>query len=183
MGMFFLISFLFLEFIFRLVLEIREHRLYGKWLPFPFFRCIPLLNDFVPFPENIAEEPARSIFREAHELAHKKFHHQLLRNLMKLCFYSFMVVVIIIMLGEWKIGLLEIVLWFHFALFCFRLLYHKVCWSQEEEADKQAASVLSKSEIRRELDRLQKVERPTSLLFAFFYREHPPAKHRRLRHI
>lgn len=183
MGTIFLFAFLLAEIIFRIFVEIRELRLYGKKIPFSFLRAIPLVNDLIPYSENIIEEPIQSAFREAHEAAHKHMHHYLLRNLMKLCFYSLMVLLIIIMLGEWRISLWEIVLWFHFALFIFRLLYHKLCWSQEEEADKAAVSVVSKSETRRELERLQKTERPTSLLFAFLYREHPPAKYRRLRHI
>ena len=35
------------EIIFRLVVEIREWRLFNKKIHFAFFRCLPILNDFM----------------------------------------------------------------------------------------------------------------------------------------
>lgn len=168
------------EIIFRLVIEIREWRLFNKKIPFAFFRCVPILNDFFPFPENIHKEKKSSRFIDAHEQAHKKLHHKLLRNLLKLCFYSLMVLLIVILLGEWRFSLLEIVLWFHVALGIFRLFYHRICWNQEEEADKLARDSVGKNEAKRELSKLEKAENPSSLLFAFLYKEHPPAFSRRM---
>ena len=127
MGTIFLFAFLVAEIIFRIFVEIRELRLYGKKIPFSFLRAIPLVNDLIPYSENIIEEPIQSAFREAHEAAHKRLHHYLLRNLMKLCFYSLMVLLIIIMLGEWRISLWEIVLWFHLENLRFFVCFTTSC--------------------------------------------------------
>lgn len=176
-----LIVLLSLELVLRIFLEIREARCFGKVVPYAALRCIPLLNDFVPFPENRRPE-SLSKFIEMHEEGHKVKHHALLRNLSKASFYSLMVIMILVMLTSWSISFVEIVLWFHLANVIFRLLYHAICWNQEDEADAFAAKKLGKFEARKELSKLVKSELPMSGLFAFVYREHPRAKSRRAKY-
>lgn len=181
-----LIALLALELAFRVFLEIREARLFGKLVPLALFRCIPLLNDFIPLPEKSLEggvqEKRNEKFVEMHELAHRQKHHFLLRNMAKASFYSLMVLMIVVQLNSLQMGLLEIVLWFHLANFAFRIFYHFLCWQQEAEADDFAAQKLGKYEARKELSRLAKTERPMSVLFAFVYREHQPAAKRRAKY-
>lgn len=180
-----LVVLLALEFAFRVFLEIREARLFNKMVPLAFLRCVPLLNDFAPFPElrNTEGENAKvSKFQELHEEGHKARHHALLRNMAKASFYSLMVIMILVMLTSWAVSFFEIILWFHLANGLFRLLYHAICWNQEDEADAYAAKKLGKFEARKELSRLAKSERPMSGLFAFMYREHPRAKSRRAKY-
>lgn len=167
-----------LEVLLRSVLEVHEKRLFGKMIPLWLCRIVPILNDFAPYPENPPGEPNKK-FVDAHEAAHKKLHHALLRNLCKLCFFILLVLAILVMLGSWRIPLWQIVLWAHVILAVVRPLYHRLCWSQEYEADKLAAQAVGAAAAKRELERLQRAERQVSPFFALAYREHPPAYGRR----
>lgn len=171
---------LVLEVVLRVLLEVHEAKLFGKAHPLAALRCIPVVNDFVPFPENRLE-PSNSKFVEMHELAHKEKHHALLRNFSKAVFYVLMVMMIVVQLATLRMTIVEIVLWFHVASVLFRLYYHWICFNQEDEADSFAAQKVGKGEARKELSRLKKEERATSNLFAFVYREHPDAARRRAR--
>jgi hypothetical protein len=68
---------LVIEFVARLLLEIRERRLTqvsGGF--FAVLRLIPLINDIVPLPEN-RKEPAENEFVKKHEEGHKELRHSI----------------------------------------------------------------------------------------------------------
>ncbi len=182
MSSIYLIVLLILEIGFRLAVEIREWRLMQKKRPLAFFRCVPLLNDLVPFPNfsNGSESatPVEKEFIFAHEGGHRKNHHWLLRNILKIVFFFGIILVVYVQLTEWQIHIVEVLLWFHFELLCFRLIYHKICWSEEIEADAWARQKVGKNKTRMALEYLNQKEMPMSLLFAFLYWEHPPAFYR-----
>ena len=82
----YLTAFIWAEFILRVVIELREARAVQQHVSvFTLMRLLPLINDFVPLPEN-REPPALGRFVEMHEQGHKVLHHALLRNLVKVAF-------------------------------------------------------------------------------------------------
>ena len=169
---------LLLEFLFRLFVEIREKKLYGKFVPLALFRVIPVLNNFIPFPFGLSKEVLNkdSVFISAHEEAHKKKFHAFFRNFIKCLFFSLMVLMILTQL--YKTSLFEIILYSHFALLFFRLFYHRICFSEELEADAFARTKTGLSVAKKSLYHLKIKEQKTSFLFAFLYAEHPPADYR-----
>ena len=59
-----LVALLILEFVLRLVLEIRERRATQmRGGVFALLRLVPLLNDIVPLPESRRDVPAGTFFR------------------------------------------------------------------------------------------------------------------------
>ena len=73
------------EFVARLVLEIRERRLTQlRGGIFALLRLIPLLNDIVPLPEN-RKDPAENEFVKKHEEGHKELRHGILRTSKAVC--------------------------------------------------------------------------------------------------
>lgn len=177
MSAYVLFALFFAEIFLRALVEIREKKLFFHFKPFWLLRIIPILNDFSPLPE-ARVAPTSSRFSEAHERAHEKFKHRIIRNLTKLSFFFCMSIIIFVQLTEWKISLWEILLWFHFELGIFRLIYHGLCWNEENDADRFALKEVGKAPAQKALRELAKKEAPMSLLFAFLYREHPPAKRR-----
>ena len=170
-----LAALLALEFVLRLVLEIRERRatqMHGG--VFALLRLVPLLNDIVPLPESRRDVPA-SVFVEAHEKAHQKLRHGILRNLLKVILLCFAVGFLLFLLVCCEMSWWCAVLWLHLAAIPFRLFFHRYCWEQEFEADGQAFKDLGKKATKDAMRELVASEIPYTPLFALFYREHPTA--------
>lgn len=163
------------EFVARLLLEIRECRITQTCNKiFAILRLIPLVNDIVPLPEskNIL---TKTEFETAHEIGHKKLHHALLRNLVKIVFLLLAVWFFAFLIASSKLDLLHAILWLHlFAIPC-KIIFHIYCWNQELEADKFALKKLGKKETKKAMCELIKNEISYTNLFALIYREHPTA--------
>lgn len=173
-----LIILLGLEFLFRVVLEIREARLFSRKNRFALIRVIPFLNDFVPFPENTHQEEKNNPFISFHEEAHQKHRHTLSRLLLKGVFFFICILGLFYVLDQWKVSLIEIVILFHLALFILQIPYHYYIWQQEFEADEYATRKTSPTQAKKQLRLLVGEEIHYSPLFALLYREHPPATQR-----
>lgn len=173
-----LIILLGLEFLFRVVLEIREARLFSRKNRFALIRVIPFLNDFVPFPENTHQEEKNNPFISFHEEAHQKHRHTLSRLLLKGVFFFICILGLFYVLDQWKVSLIEIVILFHLALFILQMPYHYYVWQQEFEADEYATRKTSPTQAKKQLRLLVGEEIHYSPLFALLYREHPPATQR-----
>lgn len=170
-----LAALLALEFVLRLVLEIRERRvtqMHGG--VFALLRLVPLLNDIVPLPES-RRDVSVSSFVEAHEKAHQKLRHGILRNLLKVILLCFAVGFLLFLLVRCEMSWWCAVLWLHLAAIPFRLFFHWYCWNQEFEADGQAFKDLGKKATKDAMRELAASEIPYTPLFALFYREHPTA--------
>lgn len=165
-----------IEFLFRVFLEIREARFFSRSDKFAIARVIPFLNDFVPLPEHRFEAEKNNSFINFHEEAHQKHHHQISRLLLKFVFFSISILGLIHALDRWHASLIEIIILFHLALFVLQMPYHFYLWQQEFEADAYACKKTSITQAKKQLRDLVTQETPYSLLFALFYREHPPAK-------
>lgn len=173
--MFWLSIALGLEVLFRVILEIREARLFSRSDKFAIARVIPFLNDFVPLPERRFEYEKNNPFVAFHEEAHHKRHHQTNRLLLKFVFFSVSILGLIYALDRWHASLIEIVILFHLALFVLQMPYHYYIWQQEFEADAYATKKTSITQAKKQLRELVDKEKPYSLFFALLYREHPPA--------
>jgi len=169
------------EFVFRLLMEIRECRLtqMGGGV-FTVLRLIPLVNDIVPLPEN-RREPEVGAFVSKHEEGHKKQRHGILRNIFK---------VILLMLAVWFFAfqltrngmpLWVAILWLHLVAIPFRVIFHLYCWGQEFEADAYALKQLDKHRMKGAMRELAECEIPHSRFFAMLYREHPTVDMRKKR--
>lgn len=170
-------GFLALEVFLRAALEIAEIRKSGqKNDRFALVRIIPLLNDLLP-PESLSSKPQapESAFAKAHERAHQKFHHGIIRQF----FWAGILIAIAVFLGSvgilFQLGLVELLLLFHLLFAASRILFHFVCFSQEYEADTFAAKCVSKKVVIRAMNTLIAEEFPRSPLFAYVYRTHPTA--------
>ncbi|MBR4397697.1 MAG: M48 family metalloprotease [Fibrobacter sp.] len=162
-----------IEFVARLVLEIRERRLTQmRGGIFAVLRLIPLLNDIVPLPEN-RKDPAENEFVKMHEESHKELRHGILRNLAKIAMLLLAVWLFAFLMSSATLGLLESVLWLHLAAIPFRIVFHLYCWHQEYEADKYAFDKLGKKVAKAAMRNLAESEIPYTKLFAVVYREHP----------
>ena len=101
------------EFVARLVLEIRERRLTQmRGGLFAVLRLIPLLNDIVPLPEN-RKEPAENEFVKKHEEGHASLRHGILRNLAKIALLLLAVWLFAFLLASHGMSLVESILWLH----------------------------------------------------------------------
>lgn len=170
-----LVALLILEFVLRLVLEIRERRATQmRGGVFALLRLVPLLNDIVPLPESRRDVPAGT-FVEAHEKAHGELHHGVLRNLLKVILLCFAVGFLLFLLARCEMPWWCAVLYLHLAAVPFRLFFHWYCWGQEYEADGQAFKALGKKVAKDAMRELAASEIPYTPLFALFYREHPTA--------
>lgn len=168
-----LVLLLSLEFVARLVLEIRERRLTQlRGGIFAVLRLIPLVNDFVPLPEN-RKDPAENEFVKKHEEGHRELRHGILRNLAKVALLLLAVWLFAFLMSSATLGLLESVLWLHLAAIPFRIIFHLYCWHQEYEADKYAFDKLGKKVAKAAMRNLAESEIPYTKLFAVVYREHP----------
>ena len=168
-----LVALLILEFVLRLVLEIRERRATQmRGGVFALLRLVPLLNDIVPLPESRRDVPAGT-FVEAHEKAHGELRHGILRNLLKVILLCFAVGFLLFLLARCEMPWWCAVLYLHLAAVPFRLFFHWYCWGQEYEADGQAFKALGKKEAKYAMRDLAASEIPYTPLFALFYREHP----------
>lgn len=169
------------EFVLRLVLEIRECRLTQmRGGVFALLRLIPLVNDIVPLPEN-RREPEVGAFVNKHEEGHRKLRHAILRNLFK---------VILLILAVWFLAfqmlrnampLWQGILWLHLVAIPFRIIFHLYCWGQEYEADAYAQRQLEKNRVKGAMRELAECEIPHTKLFALLYREHPTVALRKKR--
>ena len=164
---------LVLEFIARLVLEIRERRLTQmRGGIFAVLRLIPLLNDIVPLPEN-RKDPAENEFVKMHEEGHASLRHSILRNLAQVAMLLLAVWLFAFLMSSSTLSLLESVLWLHLAAIPFRIVFHLYCWHQEYEADRYAFDKLGKKVAKAAMRNLAESEIPYTKLFAVVYREHP----------
>ena len=141
---------------------------------FTLMRLLPLINDFVPLPEN-REPPALGKFVEMHEQGHKVLHHALLRNLVKVAFALVAIWFLAALMIRWQMQFWEAVLWLHVVAIPFRTLFHFYCWTQEYEADRYALEKTDKKLAKNNLRELIRCEYPHTPLFALIYREHPTA--------
>ena len=168
-----LVLLLTLEFVARLVLEIRERRLTQmRGGIFAVLRLIPLVNDIVPLPEN-RKDPTENEFVKMHEEGHASLRHGILRNLAKVVLLLLAVWLFAFLMSSATLGLLESVLWLHLAAIPFRIIFHLYCWHQEYEADKYAFDKLGKKVAKAAMRNLAESEIPYTKLFAVVYREHP----------
>ena len=168
-----LVLLLVVEFVARLVLEIRERRLTQvRGGLFAVLRLIPLVNDIVPLPEN-RKEPVESEFVKKHEEGHKELRHGILRNLAKIVLLLLAVWLFAFLLASHGMSLVQAVLWLHLAAIPFRILFHLYCWHQEYEADRYAFDKLGKKGAKAAMRNLVESEIPYTKLFAVIYREHP----------
>ena len=164
---------LVLEFVARLVLEIRERRLTQlRGGIFAVLRLIPLLNDIVPLPEN-RNDPTENEFVKMHEEGHASLRHSILRNLAKVAMLLLAVWLFAFLMSSSTLSLLESVLWLHLAAIPFRIVFHLYCWHQEYEADRYAFDKLGKKVAKAAMRNLAESEIPYTKLFAVVYREHP----------
>ena len=164
---------LVLEFVARLVLEIRERRLTQmRGGIFAVLRLIPLVNDIVPLPEN-RKDPTENEFVKMHEEGHASLHHSILRNLAKVAMLLLAVWLFAFLMSSSTLSLLESVLWLHLAAIPFRIVFHLYCWHQEYEADRYAFDKLGKKVAKAAMRNLAESEIPYTKLFAVVYREHP----------
>lgn len=162
-----------IEFIARLLIEIRERRAtQHRGGIFSILRLVPLINDITPLPEN-RRTPPENEFSNLHEKGHKAYRHTILRNIAK---------VILLMLAVWFLAkelirnglpLWEAVLWLHLVAIPFRILFNLYCWNQEYEADRFALKELGKTKAKAAMRELADYEIPYTKLFAITYREHP----------
>lgn len=161
------------EFIARLVLEVRECRMVQcRFGAFATMRLIPLVNDLVPLPE-MRKEPRVSKFVDFHEEAHAKMHHALLRNLVKVAFALCAVWFMAALMVRWNQTIWESVLYLHLAAIPFRMFFHFYCWNQEYECDRYALGKTDKKVAKLAMQELALCEIPHTALFALVYREHP----------
>lgn len=169
-----LVALFAVEFVLRLVLEIRERRLTQvRGGVFMVLRLIPLVNDIVPLPESRREVPESEFVRK-HEEGHKHHHHSVLRNLYKVVMLLVSVWVLAAMLVRGGLPLWQAVLWMHLVAIPFRTLFHLYCWNQEYEADRYAFKEMGKTKTKAAMHALADSEIPYTRLFAAMYREHPP---------
>ena len=162
-----------IEFVARLVLEIRERRLTQmRGGIFAVLRLIPLLNDIVPLPEN-RKEPAENEFVKKHEEGHASLRHGILRNLAKIALLLLAVWLFAFLLASHGMSLVESILWLQLAAIPFRTLFHLYCWHPEYEADRYAFDKLGKKVAKAAMRNLAESEIPYTKLFAVIYREHP----------
>lgn len=168
-----LVLLLAIEFVARLVLEIRERRLTQmRGGLFAVLRLIPLLNDIVPLPEN-RKDPAENEFVKKHEEGHANLRHGILRNLAKVALLLLAVWFFAFLLASHGMSLVESILWLHLAAIPFRTVFHLYCWHQEYEADRYAFDKLGKKVAKAAMRNLAESEIPYTKLFAVIYREHP----------
>lgn len=171
----YLTAFIWAEFILRVVIELREARAVQQHVSvFTLMRLLPLINDFVPLPEN-REPPALGRFVEMHEQGHKVLHHALLRNLVKVAFALVAIWFLAALMIRWQMLFWEAVLWLHVVAIPFRIFFHFYCWNQEYEADRYALEKTDKKLAKNNLRELIRCEYPHTPLFALVYREHPTA--------
>ena len=164
-----------LEFALRVVLEVRECRAVQERVSvFTLLRLLPLINDFVPLPEN-REPPLLGRFVEMHEQGHKVLHHALLRNLVKVAFALVAIWFLAALMVRWQMLFWEAVLWLHVVAIPFRTFFHFYGWSQEYEADRSVLDKTDKKLAKNSLRELIRCEYPHTPLFALVYREHPTA--------
>ena len=168
-----LVLLLVVEFVARLVLEIRERRLTQvRGGLFAALRLVPLVNDIVPLPEN-RKEPVENEFVKKHEEGHRELRHGILRNLAKVVLLLLAVWLFAFLLASHGMSLVQAVLWLHLAAIPFRVLFHLYCWHQEYEADRYAFDQLGKKVAKAAMRNLVESEIPYTKLFAVIYREHP----------
>ena len=170
-----LLALLCIEFILRVVLEVRECRaVQCRFNAFTVMRLFPLVNDVVPLPEN-RESPQIGKFVEMHEQGHKVLHHALLRNLVKVAFALVAIWFLAALMIRWQMQFWEAVLWLHVVAIPFRTFFHFYCWNQEYEAVRYALEKTDKKLAKNNMRELIRCEYPHTPLFALIYREHPTA--------
>ena len=169
-----LVALLALEFVLRLVLEIRERRATQMHGGLCALLRLGLVLDVVPLPESRRDVPA-SAFVEAHERAHRELRHGILRNLLKVILLCFAVGFLLFLLVRCEMPWWCAVLYLHLAAIPFRLFFHWYCWGQEYEADGRAFKSLGKKAAKDAMRELAVSEIFYTPLFALFYREHPTA--------
>ena len=147
----YLTAFIWTEFILRVVIELREARAVQQRVSvFTLMRLLPLINDFVPLPEN--REP-----------------------LVKVAFALVAIWFLAALMIRWQMQFWEAVLWLHVVAIPFRIFFHFYCWNQEYEADRYALEKTDKKLAKNNLRELIRCEYPHTPLFALIYREHPTA--------
>ncbi len=170
-----LVALLLVEFIARIVLEVRECRLTQRGGGFfTVLRLVPLVNDLTPLPENL-REPVVGQFVKLHEEGHQKLHHATLRNLFKVVLLMLAAGGFAFVLVRYGVPFWQGVLWLHLMAVPGRMVFHAYCWNQEYEADTYAYRQLDKKVSRNALRELEACEIPHTKLFALVYREHPTA--------
>lgn len=168
-----------LEFGFRLCLEIREARLsYGKFDRFAFLRIVPIVNDIFPAEANFEKAESLGAFERAHEKAHRKRHHGILRIAFQAGFALFCALAIGAAGVELHFGLWKLLLLFHLLFAVSKVFYHAMCFAEEYEADALAVKNVQFGVAKRALESLMARECPRSALFALVYRTHPTARMR-----
>ena len=179
--MIWLITLLIMEVVLKSVLEVRERRsTQVRGGVFAILRIVPLLNDFVPLPEH-RKDPESGKFAAAHEEAHKKLHHGLLRNMVKVVMLFLSLGIIALVVGRYGMPFWIAILWLHLAAIPGRIVFHTYCWGQELEADRYAFEHVEKNIAKNALRNLVECEIPYTPFFALMYREHPTAEVRRTR--
>ena len=179
--MIWLITLLIMEVVLRIVLEIRERRATQvRGGIFAVLRVIPLVNDFIPLPEH-RKDPEEGKFASAHEEGHKKLHHALLRNLVKVVMLLLSLGVIALVVGRYEMPFWIAFVWLHVVAIPGRIVFHTYCWGQELEADRYAFEHVEKNIAKNALRNLVECEIPYTPVFALMYREHPTAEIRRKR--
>lgn len=171
-----LFALLALEVLLRVLLEVREARaLGGKPDRFAVFRVVPIVNDIFPAEANPVRRKSGGAFEAAHERAHKKEHHKIVRVLF-LCGCGLFCALALVAAGEeLRFNLFERLVLFHLMLSVSRIFFHFVCFAEEYEADAIAVRKVQKGVARRALEILAAEEFPRTPLFALVYRKHPTA--------
>ena len=168
-----------LEIVLRLCLEIREARLsHGKVGRFAFLRMVPIVNDLFPAEANFEKAESSGAFERAHENAHRKRRHGILRLAFQAGFALFCALAIGAAGVELRFGLWELLLLFHLLFAVSKIFFHAMCFAEEYEADALAAKSVQFGVAKRALESLMARECPRSALFALVYRTHPTAKMR-----
>lgn len=174
-----LYTLLCIEFVARVVIEIRERRATQvRGGLFAVLRVIPLVNDIVPLPEN-RRDPKENEFSKLHERGHQNYHHSILRNLFKIILAMVAIWFLATQLIRNGLPLWVAILWLHLVAIPFRVIFNLYCWNQEYEADKYAYKELGKTKSKAAFRELAECEIPYTKLFAALYREHPTAPQRK----
>ncbi|MDR1759599.1 MAG: M56 family metallopeptidase [Fibrobacter sp.] len=173
-----LFGFLTFEFIFRLVIEIRQMRFSGKFSSTAILHLIPLVNNCIPMRDLRAAALPETPFIKAHETAHLKMRHQTLRSGIRISGFGILFFTLIYAWNYSGATLLLSILLFHLILSFLQVLWNAVCWFQEYEADAAAFKVIGKAGTEKSLAALIQKEIPKQTLYALLYQEHPPATRR-----
>ncbi len=173
-----LISALVVEFVLRVLLEVREvRRMNGKLDRFTFFRILPIVNDVFPAEANFTSDNGGA-FVNAHEKAHAELHHGIVRRSLQGGFALLCVLTLGAAGVYLRFNLVELLLLFHLIFAVAKLGFHMICFAEEYEADFVAAKRVQRGVAIRALESLLLKEFPRTSLFAYVYRTHPTAQMR-----